>query len=51
MDYKEAMGYIHEAQKFGSRPGLDSIGKLLEYLVDPQKRLKYVPVAGTNGKG
>ena len=51
MDYKEAMEYIHEAQKFGSRPGLESIGKLLEYLGNPQKRLKYVHVAGTNGKG
>ena len=51
MDYKEAMQYIHEAQKFGSRPGLESIRKLLEYMGNPQKRLEFVHVAGTNGKG
>lgn len=51
MNYEEAMKYIHGTLKFGSELGLDSIGKLLEYMGNPQKKLKYVHVAGTNGKG
>ena len=35
----------------GSRPGLQRIESLLEEMGDPQQGLKYVHVAGTNGKG
>ncbi|HWR24294.1 MAG TPA: folylpolyglutamate synthase/dihydrofolate synthase family protein [Feifaniaceae bacterium] len=49
--FEEAMRFIHAAQRFGSRLGLKSIGALLARLGNPQDALKYVHVAGTNGKG
>lgn len=51
MEYGEALSYINDKEKFGSRLGLSSIGKLLEFLGNPQEDLKYIHVAGTNGKG
>jgi dihydrofolate synthase/folylpolyglutamate synthase len=51
MNYTEAMEYIHGTLKFGSKLGLHNIGLLLGLMGDPQKKLKFVHVAGTNGKG
>jgi folylpolyglutamate synthase/dihydrofolate synthase len=51
MDYNEAMDYIHGTLKFGSKLGLHNIGVLLDLMGNPHKKLKYVHVAGTNGKG
>lgn len=51
MDYKEAMAYINKVQWSGSRPGLSRIEELLKLLGEPQKQLKFVHIAGTNGKG
>lgn len=51
MNYDEALNYIHSLQVFGSVPGLERITELLSKLGDPQKELKIVHVAGTNGKG
>ncbi len=51
LTYAQAMQYIHATQRFGSRLGLTSIRALLSRLGNPQDRLKYVHVAGTNGKG
>ena len=51
MDYTEAMKYIHGTLKFGSKLGLHNIEALLRLMGDPHKKLKYVHVAGTNGKG
>lgn len=51
MKYNEALEYINDKNKYGSRLGLDSIGKLLNLLGDPQKGLKYIHIGGTNGKG
>jgi len=51
MDYKEAMSYIAGTYKFGSKAGLERIERLLEILGNPQKGLKFVHIAGTNGKG
>lgn len=51
LDYQEALKYIKSTKKFGSILGLERIGKLMELLGNPQKRLKFVHVAGTNGKG
>ena len=36
---------------FGSKPGLTRIRELLEKLGNPQKQLRFVHIAGTNGKG
>ncbi len=51
MNYKETMEYIHRVAWTGSRPGLERITELLAALGDPQDRLRFVHVAGTNGKG
>lgn len=51
MNYEEALAYIHGTQKFGSKLGLHNIGVLLGLMGDPQKKLRFVHVAGTNGKG
>ena len=51
MNYQEALKKIDSLLVFGSRPGLDRITKLLDLMGNPQDKLKYVHVAGTNGKG
>lgn len=51
MKYEEAMSYIHKVGNFGSNYGLERTFKLLEHLGNPEKKLKLVHVAGTNGKG
>lgn len=51
MRYEDALAYINDKEKFGSRLGLDSIGRLLELLGNPQDDLKIIHIAGTNGKG
>ncbi len=51
MKYREALDYIESLAGYGIVPGLDSIARLLEQLGDPQKELKFVHIAGTNGKG
>ncbi len=51
MNYNNALEYIHSFLKFGSKPGLERIEALLKKLGNPQKNLRIVHVAGTNGKG
>ncbi len=51
MNEKEAMAFLEEASGYGIVPGLDSIRELCRRLENPQKDLKFVHVAGTNGKG
>lgn len=51
MNYKESLDYIHSVSWKGSRPGLERTEKLLEMMGNPQNKLKYIHVAGTNGKG
>ena len=51
MTYQEALEYIHSNFWQGSKPGLSRTFHLLEKLGNPQKELKFVHVAGTNGKG
>lgn len=51
MIYEEALSYIHSLLKFGIHPGLERMDTLLKELGEPHKELKYVHVAGTNGKG
>lgn len=51
MKYKDTLERIHSLNKFGSRPGLDRINMLLERMGNPEKDLKFLHVAGTNGKG
>ncbi len=51
MDLNEAKSFFDGLLHFGVRPGLDGIRALCALLSDPQKQLKLVHVAGTNGKG
>lgn len=51
MDEAQALQYINEIGWRGSRPGLERIQALLEKMGNPERTLKFVHVAGTNGKG
>lgn len=51
MTYEQAVEKIHSLLTFGSRPGLDRMKIFLERLGNPQDKLKYIHIAGTNGKG
>jgi dihydrofolate synthase/folylpolyglutamate synthase len=45
------ISYINSIERFGSRPGLVRVQNLLRRLGNPEKNLKVIHVAGTNGKG
>ena len=49
--YPDALDYIHHVTWRGSRLGLERTRELLSRMGNPQQRLKFVHVAGTNGKG
>lgn len=51
MNYKDSVKYIHSLLKFGMNLGLRRISALLNELGNPQEKLEFVHVAGTNGKG
>ena len=51
MNYTEALEYIHNVSWTFCKPGLERIGELCEKLGNPQKSLRFIHVAGTNGKG
>jgi len=51
MTYEEALAYISTVSSRGSKPGLERIGTLMDGLGNVQNQLKFVHLAGTNGKG
>ncbi|MDO5718711.1 MAG: folylpolyglutamate synthase/dihydrofolate synthase family protein [Tissierellia bacterium] len=51
MDFNESMSYIEELKKIGFILGLDNIKNLMREMGNPDKNLKFVHIAGTNGKG
>ena len=51
MNYSEARAYVDSTERFGIKPGLERITKMLAYVGNPQDKLRFVHVAGTNGKG
>ena len=51
MTYSEAIDYIMSRRKFQKSSGHERIERLLSLLGDPHKRLKFVHIVGTNGKG
>ena len=51
MTFHEVMDYIEELKAYGSVPGLTNIQNLCTKLQMPQSGLKFVHIAGTNGKG
>ena len=48
---KTAIEYIHSLGRFSGTAGLHRIRALCKALGDPQDKLKFVHLAGTNGKG
>lgn len=51
MDYEEALSWIHGISRFGMNMGLKRIETLMHYLGDPHRKLKFLHIGGTNGKG
>ena len=51
MNYREAMEYVEELQQYGTVMGLTTMQELCARLNNPQEQLKFVHIAGTNGKG
>lgn len=51
MNNREATNYIEELGYRGSKPGLDRVRELCSRLDNPQNDLRFIHVAGTNGKG
>lgn len=51
MNYKQAMEYVEALQQGGSVYGLENMRRLCGFLDNPQNKLKFVHIAGTNGKG
>lgn len=51
MNYEEALEYVHSVSWTFCKPGLERIKELCEKLGNPQNSLKFIHVAGTNGKG
>ena len=51
MNINETLDYIHSVCWKGMMPGLERITELLEKMDNPHKDLKYIHIAGTNGKG
>ena len=51
MTYTQALDFIHSTCWKGSRPGLERTIDLAARLGNPQNSLKFIHIAGTNGKG
>lgn len=51
MPLTDVLERLYARRRFGIRPGVDRVGKLLERLGNPEKRFRTVHVVGTNGKG
>lgn len=51
MTYNEAVKKINSMLTFGIKPGLERIIELMERLGSPDRKLRFIHIAGTNGKG
>src|SRR5213595_3159737 len=51
MLYKEAIDYLYSLRLFGTKLGLENTFRLAKLVGNPQERLRFIHVAGTNGKG
>lgn len=49
--YQDALAFIHGRQKFKKIPSLKRMQQLLKSLGNPQEKLKFIHITGTNGKG
>lgn len=51
MTFDESLAWLYSTQQFGIKLGLENIRRLLSALGDPQEKLAFFHIAGTNGKG
>lgn len=51
MTWEQAVDHINSVSRYGHKPGVECTGALLNKLGNPEKNLKIIHVAGTNGKG
>jgi len=51
MNYQEAWAFLDNLQFFKIKLGLESMGQFLDSVGNPQRALRFIHVAGTNGKG
>lgn len=51
MTYQQAVDFIHSRPRLKNKNNHLALRKLLDYLGNPQDNLKFVHIAGTNGKG
>lgn len=51
MTHPEAIQFLYRLQKFGARFGLETTRRLAALAGNPHERLRFIHVAGTNGKG
>jgi dihydrofolate synthase/folylpolyglutamate synthase len=51
MNYAEAIQWLYDLRFFGAKFGLENTQKLAALAGDPHQRLRFIHVAGTNGKG
>lgn len=51
MNYREARAYIEEIPRNKGELGLDAIRALLDETGHPERKLSFIHIAGTNGKG
>jgi dihydrofolate synthase/folylpolyglutamate synthase len=51
MTYPDAIDYLHGLRMFAAAFGLDNTRRLTALVGEPQQQLRFIHVAGTNGKG
>lgn len=51
MNFEQTVHYIENSMLFGCRPGLERTAGLLDLLGNPHKKINFIHIAGTNGKG
>jgi dihydrofolate synthase/folylpolyglutamate synthase len=51
MTYSEAVQFLYSLRLFGAKFGLENTFKLAALAGNPQNQLRFIHVAGTNGKG
>ena len=51
MNYQEALEWIHSTGRFGIKPGLGRMARMMGLLGNPHKKIRVIHIAGTNGKG
>lgn len=47
----DILEWLYSLHRFGIKPGLERISKILSYLGNPEQRIQTIHIAGTNGKG